>query len=196
MARPKNQIRYRQIVSAAAALMSRNGYKATSCQEIANKTGMQKSTFFHYFRNKKELLLAILRASIDEVSSDLEKIVNNKKLEPEEKLKKALDNHLTSMVEKYSDNVNVYLNELRSLSRKDRELYLEKRRRYEKAFEKIIIEMKRAEYFKGLNSKIVTFGLLGMLNWVPKWYKKDGPLTIERVSEIFHKMVVERGISH
>ena len=36
-------------------------------------------------------------------------------------------------------------------------------------FKKIIAEMKAKGYFNGLDTKIVTFGLLGMLNWVAKW---------------------------
>jgi len=69
--------KYEKIVSVAAALISRNGYTGSSFHEIANRVGIHKSTLFHYFKNKEELLLRILETSVDEVNSELEKIINN-----------------------------------------------------------------------------------------------------------------------
>ena len=190
MARPKRQIRYPEIVKVAAVLISRNGYKETSCQEIAERAGIHKSTFFYYFRNKEELLLRILETSIDEVSSDLKKIINNNELKPEEKLKKALDNHLISMIG-YLDNVNIYFYESRNLPEQYKKIYIKKRKKYEKYFKRIMEEMKASGYFSGLDTKIVTFCLLGMLNWVPKWYKNEGSFNIKQISDIFYKVITK-----
>jgi AcrR family transcriptional regulator len=181
--------KYEKILSVAGALITQKGYNGTSFQEIANEVGIHKSTLFHYFKNKEELLLRILEKSIDEVNSDLREIAHSIELEPQEKLRKVIDNHLTTMIYKHSDNVNAYLYELRNLSRKNQRKYLEKRKRYEKHFEKIIDEMKAKGYFNSLDTKIVVFGLLGMLNWVAKWYKKDGAQSITEVSNVFYRMV-------
>lgn len=84
------------------------------------------------------------------------------------------------------------MNELRSLSKKKQAVYLSKRKKYEKDFEKIIGEMKKNGYFSGLDKKIITFGILGMLNWVTKWYKSNGPLTVKDISNIFYQMITVR----
>ena len=181
--------KYEKILSVAGGLMTRKGYSGTSFQEIADGVGIHKSTLFHYLKNKEELLLHILEKSVDEVNLEIEKIANNSKLKPQEKLRKVFDHQLTTMIYKHSDNVNAYLYELRNLSKKNQRKYLEKRKRYQKHFEKIIVEMKGKGYFKGLDAKIVTFGLLGMLNWVAKWYKKDGAKSIKDVSNIFYRMI-------
>jgi AcrR family transcriptional regulator len=183
--------KYEKILLVAAKSMSEKGAKATSLQAIADEVGLHKSTFFHYFKNKEELLLRILEKAISEVNTNLENIIQNPKLEPEEKLKRAVDNHLTLLIA-YLDNVKIYLNELGSLSKAKQTIYFKKRRKYQDDFEKVIVEMKRKGYFGGLNSKIVTFGVLGMLNWVTKWYKDDGPLTIKDVSDTFYRMMTKR----
>jgi hypothetical protein len=67
---------------------------------------------------------------------------------------------------------------------------LKKRKKYAKDFMEIVKEMKVKGYFNGLNTKIVTFGLLGMLNWTVKWYKKDGNLTVETITNIFSEMIL------
>lgn len=61
--------------------------------------GLHKRCFFHYFKNKEELLLRILEKPIEEVSINLEKMMNNNELRPEEKLREAIDNHLTLLTE-------------------------------------------------------------------------------------------------
>jgi AcrR family transcriptional regulator len=180
-----------KILSLAASLMARRGYDGTSFQDIADKVGLHKSSLFHYFKNKEQLLLRILETPIDEVSRKLEEIIADSELAPEEKFTKAVNNHL-ALLTKYLDNVNVYLNDVRSLSKKNRVFYIQKRKKYERDFQRILAEMKAKGYFSGCDSQVTTFGLLGMLNWVAKWYKEDGPLGAEEVGSIFCKIILHR----
>ena len=182
--------KHRKILSVAARLISKKSFKGTSLQEIADKVGLHKSTLFHYFKNKEELLLEILTEGVDEVSSNLKKIIAEKELAPEEKLKKAIGSHLALLSEHF-DTVNIYLNDFRSMSKKNQPLYLDKRKEYQRNFEKIIVEMKKNGYFKGLDTKIVTFGLLGMLNWTVKWYHPGGSLKATEIGDIFYRMVTK-----
>ena len=183
--------KFEKILAAAAHLISKKGYSGTSFQEIANDVGIHKSTLFHYFKNKEDVLLRILERSIEEVCRNLEQITANDALGPLEKLEKAIHNHLALLLE-YFDNVNVYLNEFRSLSEKNQALYLQKRKKYEQDFQKIVLEMKKLGYFEGLDTKIVTFGILGMLNWTAKWHRKDGALSIEDIARVFYGMITQK----
>lgn len=183
------------ILSEAAHLIGQKGYSGTSVQEIADKVGIHKSTLFHYFRNKEEMLLLILERSIKEVYTNLEQIIASAELRPEEKLKKAMKNHLTLLV-KYFDNVNVYLNEFGKLSKKNQAIYLGKRKKYERDFNKIVMEMKAVGYFNRLNVKIVTFGILGMLNWAVKWFRNEGQLGIDAVANVFYRMITQKDSCH
>ncbi len=186
---------YKNIVKTASRLMSQKGYKGASLQEIADAVGIHKSTFFHYFRNKEALLLAVLKMSLGEVSENLNRIQQNENLNPEEKLKQAISNHLKLLV-KYKYNVNVYLNEIRFLSNKNKKKYLDTRKSYATCFKKIIDEIQQSNpiKFKGLDSKIVTFGILGMCNWVVKWYKGSEKYKIEDISDMFYRLITTRWI--
>jgi len=182
--------KYNKILLVAAKLISKKNYNAVSLQKIADKVGLQKSSLFHYFKNKEELLLRILEESVGGVDLNLENIISKNELEPEEKLREAINNHLIMLVENL-DNLNIFLNEYTSLSKKNQEIYLKKRKKYEKNIEGIIAEMKTKGYFNGLDTKIISFGLLSMLNGAGKWYKNGGPLTIKEISNIFYKMIAK-----
>lgn len=47
----------RRIINAAFRVFSRNSYKKSPMQEIADHAGISKSLLFHYFHNKEELYL-------------------------------------------------------------------------------------------------------------------------------------------
>jgi AcrR family transcriptional regulator len=184
--------KYKKILSVAAHLMSRKGYTGVSLQEIADKVGLHKSTLFHYIKNKEELLLQIFGDTFEEEGiRTLKEISRDHSLAPEEKLRKAIDFHLTS-VDKDFDSISIFLDQIRSLPKKHQLMALKARKEYEKCFQKIIAEMKRKGYFEGLDKQIVTLGVLGMLNWVPMWFRRDGRLTIKEISDIFYKLIGEK----
>lgn len=50
-------LKQKKIINACFRVFSRNSYKKSSMQEIADEAGISKSLLFYYFRNKKELYL-------------------------------------------------------------------------------------------------------------------------------------------
>jgi len=74
-----------RILAIAAQLMSAKGYKGTTLQEIADLVGIHKSTIFHYFNNKEELLLEVLKISVEEVTAKLNQIIKDEILSPEKR---------------------------------------------------------------------------------------------------------------
>jgi hypothetical protein len=170
--------------------MSKKGYKGTSLQNITDLVGIDKSTLFHYFKNKEEILLEVINIAHEQLINIADLVLNLKNMAPEEKLRLAITNHIVSLV-KVIGNVNVFNNEMRYLSRKNKKKYLKIRKNYELYFVRIIDKIKKGEsgLFKGMDSKIVTYGILGMCNWVGRWYKKDGKFKPEEIANIFFQMI-------
>ena len=188
----KRSNKYEEILTAAMDLICKEGYKTASLQEIANRVGIHKTSLFHYIENKEDLLRRILKNSLGKVSLNLEEIVNNDKLTPDKKLREAFENHLRLAPNMITNQI-VYSNDFPNLSKKTQKMFLEERRKYEKIFKKIVIELKRDNYLNGLDTGVVTLGLFGMLNWFPKWYRSDGRLRMEEISNIFCKMILGKG---
>lgn len=187
--------KYKKIVEVAGKLMSEKGYKGASLDQIADIVGVHKSTLFHYFKSKEQLLMAVLEISTEEVINDLEAIIRNEKLNVEEKLRQAIINHLESQLRHYH-SVNVYHSEIRFLTGKNKQKFLKRREHYGLSFERLVEQIKRSdskkfEHFRKLDSKIVAFGILGMCNWAAKWFKASGPLKPEDVGNIFYSMLMQ-----
>ena len=183
-----------EIISVASALFSRKGYSATSLKEIADQVGLHKTSLFHYFRNKEEILMEVMDKGLREYVNVLDESAIDPDLKGEEKLRIALEKQV-SVVCKYKDYINVGLNEIKSLTPKNKEKYNRKRKQYGKRFEKIIQEIQGCSdrnLFMGLNFKIVNLGILGMCNWIINWYKEDGPLGPKEISEIFYGILTQK----
>lgn len=68
---------YRTILDAAIEEFSRQGYKATSMQVIANRAGIPKANVHYYFKNKENLyrevlnhIIEVWNISFDEIQND------------------------------------------------------------------------------------------------------------------------------
>jgi len=180
-----------KIIHKAAILMDKKGYNGVSIQDIADLAKIHKSTFYHYFRSKSELLQTVLEKPVEEILERMNKIINDSNLSAREKLRLAIFNHL-HLLEKYTHNLNIYNRELMHLPPGVKKRYFAGRKKYRLCLEQIINEMKNVtEDFKGLDSKIVTFGVLGMCNWAATWYKHNMPLKSKDISEIFYRILVQ-----
>jgi AcrR family transcriptional regulator len=181
-----------RIIKVASSQMSKKGYKDTSLNNITSEVGIHKSTFFHYFKSKEELLSEIVKPGIVEVEENLREIIKDNNISINNKLRKAISNHLFILI-KYRDNVTIYHNELRFLSKDEREKNLKAREDYANLFQ-VVVEMvikNNPHKFRNMDVKVATFAILGMCNWFLRWYNKDGLLDIEQIADMFYRLIID-----
>lgn len=180
-----------KIIREASRFMSQKGYAGTSIQEIGDAVGIHKTTIFHYFKDKQELLLACMRFPSSEMVNGVKEIMDDKSLSPEEVLRKAILNHILFLTRNLTSNI-LYSNEIKSLSPKHRSAYIASRKLYEGHIVDLVKRLQAAPggLFQGLDSKIVAFGILGMCNWLGKWYQSRGKLSPDEIADMFWRMFV------
>jgi AcrR family transcriptional regulator len=66
----KDEIR-RGIVSVAAKIFTRYGFRKTTMDEISKATNKGKSTIYYYFKNKEEIFRAVVEKEAEELKKDL-----------------------------------------------------------------------------------------------------------------------------
>ena len=64
--------RVQQIIDAATAVMSRQGYSNTSMKDIALEAGIAQGLIHYYFASKEDLLLAVVQTMCDEMLAESE----------------------------------------------------------------------------------------------------------------------------
>ncbi len=193
-ARPANGKRERltqkAIVAAAAELFARDGFGATSLDDIAAVLGVTKGAFYYHVKNKEEILRLIYMMVLTASEEPLRKIVEAD-LPPAEKLRRAVE-HQAAVAADRSPAMTVFYREHPHLTGPfSREILLRKKA-YERYFEQIIEEGQAAGIFQpAIDPKIATFGLLGMCNWLSQWYRSDGQYTPQQIADMFMNMIGE-----
>ena len=69
MARTGGEATRRRILTVAEKLFAARGFDATSVDQIARSAGVNKALIYYHFKNKRDLILALFRSIIDEVSA-------------------------------------------------------------------------------------------------------------------------------
>jgi AcrR family transcriptional regulator len=54
-----------QVLAAAAALFTRNGYAATTTRAVAELAGLRQASMYHYFAGKEDLLATLLEGTVE-----------------------------------------------------------------------------------------------------------------------------------
>ena len=176
-----------QILRAAADLFRERGYPASTVDLIAARLGMSKASLYTHFRAKEEMLAAISRQTIEAFTRDLS-LVQASRLAPEDKLRRVVRQHVQFVIANRSF-LTVFFGEEANLPARFARALSAQKDRYDKGVERIVQEGIRSGVFRDVPPRLVVFGLLGMVNWVHKWYNPAGRWGAEEISATFLSMI-------
>lgn len=155
----------------AAVAINKRGFHATSLEDIATSLGVTKAALYYYFPNKQKLLCACLERVMQAAFEGMDE-AKARGRNGREKVKLSLQFYLQKMIDEM--NCCVMVTEESSLLPADRAIHLAERDRYETMLRELIDEGMRDGSIVTCDPKLVTFSLLGMVHWVPKWFSHKG----------------------
>jgi AcrR family transcriptional regulator len=190
------------ILLAAADVLQRNGYEATTMKDIAAAVNLTAASLYHHFRNKDALLLAVLEAGLEQVIHQIEPIVLSSQ-SSDQKLRGIIHEHVVSLTQNTAVGAAMVF-EIRSLmgvkvvsdsaSRADKQAYAEfiqrrdaffaRRDQFENLFRSVVREGIDNGTFRPVDVGIFTNTMLGAYNWVGVWYKPGGRLSGEQIADM------------
>jgi TetR/AcrR family transcriptional regulator, cholesterol catabolism regulator len=185
--RPKQKAVRDQILRTAADLFRERGFPATTLDDVARSLGMSKASLYTYFRGKDEILAAISQETIESFTRELN-VVLGSDLSPEDKLRRIVREHVRFVIANRSF-LTVFFSEEANLPARFARALAAQKDRYDKGVESVVADGIRRGVFRDVPPRLVVFGLLGMVNWVYKWYNPRGRWGAEEISAAFLGMV-------
>jgi AcrR family transcriptional regulator len=180
------------IIAGAAELFAERGFGATSLDDIAEKLGAGKASLYYHVKNKEEILRLIFLTVLTASEEPLRHIAEAE-LPPREKLGRAIE-HQTAVAADRSPAMIVFYREQFHLTGPFAKEIILRKKNYERYFEQIIAEGQASGVFQpDADPKIITFGLLGMCNWLSQWYRPNGQYSPQRIAALFVNLV-EKGL--
>jgi AcrR family transcriptional regulator len=182
----RTPVRQKEIFDTAAALFARRGYSRTSMRDLAEALGLQKSSLYHYFESKEELLHRLLDEFMDQALERLEALCSLP-MDPAAKLSAYL-RFYTTFYAGDRDRLSLLVNDLDCLGPARRKAVVGKEKRYLTIIKGIMRELKEAGLMRDIPIGVAVFAFYGMVHFTPKWYRNDGPVTPQQLGEIFQEI--------
>jgi len=171
-----------EILQSAAEAFRRNGYRATTIEDIATKLLMTKGSLYYYFKNKEEILYFCQEYSLDRLW-ELLKEAQALDAPAAEKLRRLIISHVSLILDELK--AAAMHADFQMLSPARLRKIIRKRDRFERGVRQIIQDGIDGRVFAECDPKLVTFAILGAINWTVKWFSPEGPMTAEQIGENF-----------
>ncbi|HJN24946.1 MAG TPA: TetR/AcrR family transcriptional regulator [Rhodospirillales bacterium] len=180
--------RKREILRRAAEIFERKGVSDTSIEDIAKAVGIKREGIYYYFKSRNDILLEVILPQSITLHRSLERICDSR-MDSGEKLHGAIQNHLDAFNPAYLE-MSVALRESQSTINDTR--FSEIRRTwdsYSELWTRLVTEgQETGEFRADMDPKMIAFGLLGMCNWVSRWYDPDKSVSISEIVETYFSL--------
>jgi TetR/AcrR family transcriptional regulator, cholesterol catabolism regulator len=169
-----------EICRTAAQIFQERGYDATSVSDIARALGITKAGLYHYFDSKEALLFEITAYGLDRVRDDVIAPVRGIR-DPEERLRQLVVRH-ARIATHGRGAVAQLVDEVRALPPANRKLLEERMRYYFDLVRDTLKELRALGRLRNVDPTVATFGLIGTILWLPRWFRQNGRLSQEQVA--------------
>lgn len=186
---PRSSLRRETILRCATELFDRQGFSNTSLDDIAQAVGVTREALYYYYRNRSEILLAIIEPQSAALIEGLQAIV--KAPSPaNEKLRMAIQNHLQRF-DRHCLEMTISLRDgLLNTNDPVRKSMVRTWKRYERLWRALITEGQISGEFERIgDARMIAFGILGMCNWLARWYDPRKQVAIDEIIETYFKLV-------
>lgn len=170
-----------RLLQAAARHFRAKGYASTTVRDIAADLGIQSGSLFHHFRSKEDILFAVMDTVIDAMNGDLARAVA---AAPDltGRVRALIAVELAYLHGPSSDATAVLFHEWRALPDNRRQVLIAGRDVYFALWQQVLAEA-HARGLSPIEPDILRQLLHGALAWTSFWYKPDGPMDPDALTE-------------
>jgi AcrR family transcriptional regulator len=170
-----------KILKTAAKIFADKGFHKTSVRDISRATRMSLAGLYYYFTTKEELLYLIQERCFVTLLQRWEQAATAE-TDVRTRIRVFAENHLSFFLHNMHE-MKVMAHEDESLTGEFNDKILVLKRRYVKVIMGLIVELRERENGKGIDLRVATFSLFGMMNWIYTWYQPKRDLPLRQLTE-------------
>ena len=179
----------RSILLTSAALEFRTkGYHATTMDGIAAAIGVSKAALYRYIKSKDEVLYECFKNS-EKIALRALVEARAHSVRADEQLRCFLVTFISSYLD--SDLASGAMIEIDALTPEQRADVVAGRDRIDNELLSIIKTGMNEGSIALQDPKLVVLAIMGSVNWIPSWFRKDGLLSADELAEHFANILVD-----
>jgi AcrR family transcriptional regulator len=180
--RSKTRTKRIEILRSAAAAFRHRGYYGASVEEIASALHMTKGSLYYYFKNKEEILYFCHDYSLD-ILLDLMAEVEAEARPADQKLRRLVVAFVHVIIDELHGTALTL--DLAALSPPLLRRIIAKRDRFDRGIRRILQEGMEQRAFAAGDPKLLSFAILGAINWIARWFDPAGASSSEQIGQAF-----------
>lgn len=181
--------RARQILQVAERLFSKQGFFATSMDDIADAIGLTKPAIYHYFKAKDDILVQIRQRNIDEML-ELARPVLDSDAAAVNKLRAILIAHTNRVITRRSVN-KIYFEEASAVTGARARPIARAEEGYEEDLRKLYAQGIADGELRDVDPGIAVATILGSCNWSYRWFRPRGELSTMEMAELIVSLLLD-----
>lgn len=177
-----------QILRRAAEIFERKGVAQTSIEDIANEVGIKREGIYYYFKSREDILLELILPQSNILLRNLRNIMAAQG-DHLGKLHAAMEMHLSSYSPGYLETTVMLRENHIFKDQKKLDALRKVWREYTDLWVQLVAEGQAAGEFQAdLDPKMASYGILGMCNWMSRWYTPGKGMSIAQITEDFFRL--------
>jgi len=185
---PSDQ-RKAQIIRAATELFAASGYAGTSLRDVADKCGMTKAALYYHYPDKESLLRSVVETRMnrlnDLMDAALAAVPADDPIARARAFLMACARHIDNDRAGWVVSSRIFWS-IEAIS--DRTEMISLRDRFEGMLKTEVVEAMDRGLFVREDPGMVTRLLLSWLNYIPRWHRPDGKMSVEEVADEFFRL--------
>jgi TetR/AcrR family transcriptional regulator, cholesterol catabolism regulator len=181
--------RDQELLRVATEVFWRSGYPASTIQQVADAMGVLKGSLYYYIESKEDLLFWIFNECHADAAKLMEQIGSL-----DESPTTRLELFMEQFVAFYLTNVErvtLYFRQWRYLTGERLETLMKQRDEYEEFIIGLIREGQAAgEIPSNISAKYTAFFILGAVNGIPDWYRREGHDSVRKISSAYASLAI------
>jgi len=149
---------------------------------IAERSRVTKQGLYYHFKSKQELMYSIMSHALDLLEKDTREAAAGAG-DAEQRLRQIINSH-ARMITREEDGAFTLLvvDQTDMLLPADRRLVIQRKRAHFDLIRATLERLRQEGKLRDVNVTAAAFSLLGMVMWISKWYRRDGPLDADEIA--------------
>ena len=190
---PNYDKRRKEISEAAARVFNRKGFSGTSISAVAQELSIDRASLYYYISSKEELFDELVR-EVSESNLKAAQNIRNSDQSPAEKLKSLIVQLMGAYAKNYPI-LYIYIRENLADVADSRSKWARSMKQINHDYDEAVISIIQQGYDDGSfvnlgSAKLVSYGVLGMVNWTNRWFKPDrSDIDAQAIGEMYANII-------
>lgn len=172
----------KQLLRVAAECFNQKGFSGTSLKDVAHKLGITDAALYYYVKNKEELVNLCYVHAVDLATKALDRAESEGDTPLE-----VLQLYIRYQIAEFcgEEGPVAVLSEIPALTESHCKIMQKKTRRHANRITALIQSGVDEGSICSSNPVATGDAIMGAINWVPKWYRRNSKLTGDEIAETF-----------